>query len=188
MSLPYKMPNYNSTDSYFDKKRTIYSKIIKSEDGSFKLTGSGVIRLLSNNWDSTISATDLRGGKISIFNSYVDGFYEVHADDTVDITVQVSISSSTDQTGYVLSYLYEDKIAKIEARELLINPQLGRKDYSLLEPTIVGLDRHIIKSFRLENLKIGNNTKLCIYVTLPLLSEHGNDYVATIHEIPIKKR
>lgn len=95
----------------------------------------------------------------------MNGFYEIRADDTVVIKVTVTISGPSDQKGNVLSYLYQDKFLEIEKRELLINPNLNNylfKDYSLLEPVIVPEDQHVLKSFKLEGLKIGNETELFI--------------------------
>lgn len=38
-----------------------------------------------------------------------------------------------------------------------------------------------------RNLKIGDYTKLYVYVTLPIRTGGGNDYVVTDHEIKLKK-
>ncbi|UVD79166.1 hypothetical protein NWE55_13695 [Myroides albus] len=191
MSIRHQMLNKDSIDGYFEQHKVVYSSFFSSEEGSFKITPAGALKLISSNGNFTISDKTIRGGKVNIFTSYVNGFYEVRADDTVDIKVTVTISGPNDQKGYVLGYLYQDKFLEIEKRELLINPNLNNylyKDYSLLEPVIVPQDQHVLKSFKLEGLKIGNETELFIYVTLPILTGIGNSYVSTIHEIAIKKR
>ncbi|MBB1149101.1 hypothetical protein H4K35_02975 [Myroides sp. NP-2] len=185
MTLPYKMPSHNTKFGYLDAKRIVYSGFINSEEGALKATPAGAINL------KYPTPTTERGVKSNKFTSYVHGFYEVYSNDTVDIRVQVSVKGNNDLKGYTLSYLYEENIQSNGKRILLINPNLNNylyHDYSLIEPTIVEQGISVMKSFKLSNLKISNYSKLSIYITLPLLSGAGNDFVETKHEIFLKKR
>ena len=185
MSLPYKMPSHNTKSGYLDDRRIVYSGFIHSEEGSAKLSPSGSINLKYPH------TTTERGAKTTLFTSYVHGFYDVYNDDTVDIQVEVSIKGNNDLKGYTLSYLYEEYPRANKNVTLLINPNLNNyqyRDYTLIEPTIVEQGISVMKSFKLSNLKIGKDSKLNIYVTLPLLSSAGNSFVQTQHEISLRTK
>ncbi|MBB1140367.1 hypothetical protein [Myroides sp. WP-1] len=185
MTLPYKMPSYNTKFGYLDERRIVYSRFIHSEEGSAKLSPAGSLNLKYPN------PTTERGVKTTMFTSFVYGFYDVYTDDTVDIQAQVSVKGNNDLKGYTLSYLYKEYLGAPTNITLLINPNINNylyNDYSLVEPTIVEQGISVMKSFKLSNFKISQNSKLYIYVTLPLLSSAGNSFVQTQHEIFIQRR
>ncbi|MGG5505673.1 MULTISPECIES: hypothetical protein [unclassified Myroides] len=185
MSLPYKMPSYNTKFGYLDAKRIVHSGFIHSEEGSAKLSPAGSLNLQYPN------PTTERGVKTTMFTSYVHGFYDVYDDDTVDIRAQVSVKGNNDLKGYTLSYLYQENIQSNGKRVLLLNPNMNNNlynDYSLVEPTIVEQGISVMKSFKLSNFKISQDSKLYIYVTLPLLSSAGNSFVQTQHKISLQRR
>lgn len=182
MTLPYKMPSSNTNFGYLDDKRIVHTGFINSEEGSFKLTPAGALNL------KYPTVTTERGVRTNTFTSYVNGFYEVYSNDTVDIQIQVSVKGNNDLKGYALSYFYEEYLGADKNFTLLINPKYGYNDYSLVQPTVVEQGVSVMKSFKLSNVKISNTSRLLIYVTLPLLSGAGNDFVQTLHELFIKRR
>lgn len=172
---------FNSSSS-FNSKVKIHSSFFNSEKKSIGISPLGSLNLFFPR------KTTVRGLTLNTFTSYVNGYYEVYSDNTVDIRVTVSIKTQNTQKRFTLSYLYKDTFSDIKKSELLINPALGLNDYSSTEPLFYEQDRSILKDFKLKNLKIGNSTKLFIYITLPIGNTAGNDIISTDHEVIIKKK